>query len=75
MNTADLKPGMKVQIVATDEFYAFVDGWIGTFEGWQSGYPLIVCKHQDGIDKTFLVPPDQLRQAPYPVNSGAFLNG
>lgn len=63
MRAEDLQVGMSVQVAAADEFFAFVDGWIGVFSGFTGGYPTIHCKRDDGI-KIFYVPADQLR----PVN-------
>jgi hypothetical protein len=59
MLVADLKLGLRVQIQAADDFYAYIDGWTGVFAGFQSGYPVVICARDDGT-KTFLVPADQL---------------
>lgn len=61
MEAGDLRLGMPVTIAAKDEFYAFVDGWQGTFAGWRDGYPVVEVI-DDGIRKEFLVPADQLRE-------------
>lgn len=48
-----------VEIVAKDDFYAFVDGWRGVIVGWQSGCAEVLCLRPDG-PKTLFVPEDQL---------------
>lgn len=60
ISAADI--GRKVVICAKDETYAFVDGWIGTLAGFESGCGRV---HIPSLDvtigyKVFLVPPDQL---------------
>lgn len=59
MNATDLRVGDAVVIHAKGEFFAFVDGWRGTFTGWNNGHAVIVCERIDG-QKTLFVPPDQL---------------
>jgi hypothetical protein len=40
-------------------FWGFVDGWIGTVQGYNLGNVEVVCRRDDGI-KTFYVPDDCL---------------
>lgn len=40
-------------------FYAYIDGWRGTFQGFNNGNAEIKCTTPDG-DKTFFLPPDCL---------------
>ena len=55
--------GKEVVIVASDDFYAYVNGWAGTLKGFESGHGIVHVP--DGYVrcgyKRFLVPPDQLR--------------
>lgn len=52
--------GDRVIVTARDDFYAFIDGWVGRVSGETAGHVQIEV-HDDGITKVFLVPPDQLR--------------
>lgn len=54
-----ISQGDKVMITATDEFYQFIDGWVGRVAGFQNGLAWVVCQH-DGTEKKFLVPSEQL---------------
>lgn len=63
---APLQVGDCVVITATDERYAFVDGWIGHIASLDRGAPEVRCTTHDrtlgrAIEKTFFVPADQLR--------------
>ena len=51
--------GQKVQIVAADDFFAFVDGWRGNVTGYNSGQVEVTCIREDG-PKVFYVPEGQL---------------
>jgi hypothetical protein len=52
--------GSSVTIAAADDFFAFIDGWEGRVTGFNNGLAEVVCFREDG-QKTFYVPPDQLR--------------
>lgn len=59
---SDADIGRKVVICAKDSGYAFVDGWIGTLAGFESGCGRV---HVPSLDvtcgyKVFFVPVDQL---------------
>lgn len=54
-----LVPGDNVLICAADEFYSFVDGWIGKVTGFQSGCVEVTCDRLDGV-KVLFVPEAQL---------------
>lgn len=60
---APFHTGRRVLIVAKDEFYGFIDGWVGFVSGSQAGCYWVECVREDGT-KSFLVPPDQLRALP-----------
>ena len=61
MNLSDLKPGMRVLIVAKDHFFAFVNGWEGQVQGLNNGAVQIETHNPDGQALTLFVPPDQLQ--------------
>lgn len=55
--------GRAVVIQAADDFFAFIDGWTGTLDRFESGYAVVLVPgHEDGQDviKTFYLPPDQV---------------
>jgi len=52
-------PGDRVVIAATDDFYAFVDGWRGTVAGFNGGAVEVRCMRPDG-EKTLFVRPENL---------------
>lgn len=54
-----IRTGDQVIITAHDDFYAFVDGWIGRVTGWQAGHAEVKCQQPDG-EKVLYVPPEQL---------------
>lgn len=57
--------GRRVVICAADEFYAYVDGWVGTLAGFRSGFAVVHVPSEEvdtGV-KEFLVPPEQLSLA------------
>lgn len=57
--------GRQVVICAADEFYAYVDGWIGQLAGFRSGLAIVHVPSEE-VDigfKEFLVPPDQITLA------------
>ena len=54
--------GKRVIIRAADDFYKFINGWVATLEGFNSGHA-VVNVPDETVDygfKQFLVPPDQL---------------
>lgn len=59
MRLDQLKAGDAVVICAKGDFFAFVDGWRGTFAGVNNGLAEVRCVRADGV-KTLFVPPDQL---------------
>lgn len=60
MQLHDIRPGDSVVITAADDFFAFVDGWRGRVSGFNNGLVVVECQNE-GMVKTFFVPPDQLR--------------
>lgn len=55
--------GRRVVICAADEFYAYVDGWRGTFMGFHETGTCIVHVPNEMVAcgyAVYLVPPDQL---------------
>lgn len=59
--------GRPAIVRAADHFFAFIDGWKGTIEGFASGLVLLaVSQTEEGeeIKKIFYLPPDQLELCP-----------
>jgi len=54
--------GATVKIQATDDYYQFVDGWVGILDCFDSGYGVVHVMDEtvESGYKEFLVPPDQL---------------
>lgn len=53
----------RVVICAADDFYAYVDGWRGTFVGFHESGHAIVHVPNEAVAcgyATYLIPPDQL---------------
>lgn len=61
MEAAAVREGAAVVVRAADDFYQFIDGWRGTAAGWEQGHVVVKVHHQ-GVDKVFLVPPEQLEE-------------
>ncbi|MDR5739503.1 hypothetical protein [Caballeronia sp. LZ016] len=62
MQVNTFRTGDKVMVVAKDEFYAYIDGWrgrVGSRDGLPDGYVRVECV-DEGIDKQFFVPCDQV---------------
>lgn len=56
------RAGDRVMVTAKDDFYAFIDGWrgrVGSSEGVPGGH-VAVEMVDEGIDKRFIVPADQV---------------
>ena len=60
MDLSDIKPGMRVVIVAKDHFFAFVHGWTGQVRGLNNGLVEVAATNPNGQPVTLYVPPDQL---------------
>lgn len=64
MKAAECLPGTAVTVKAADDFYKFIDGWIGEVgTHHQAGAIHILCTNTDGKACEFLVPPEQLERA------------
>jgi ribosomal protein L21E len=62
MQINTFRAGDKVIVTAKDDFYAFIDGWrgrVGSSEGIPGGHVRVECI-DEGIDKQFIVPVDQV---------------
>lgn len=61
MEAAAVREGAAVVVRAADDFYKFIDGWRGTVGGWDAGH-VVVNVRDEGINKVFLVPAEQLEE-------------
>lgn len=55
----NIRAGDRVIVCAADDFFGFIDGWVGTVTGFTSGVAIVKCLRPDG-EKTFFIPPAQL---------------
>lgn len=62
MSAALLLVGDRVRVRAADDFYAYIDGWVGSVHAYKSGYVAVHCEGEGGQVLEFLVPADQLEK-------------
>lgn len=60
MRLEDAKPGMRVVILAKDDFFAFVNGWDGIVAGLNNGLVHVSALNPDGQTISLFVPAEQL---------------
>lgn len=60
MRLEDAKPGMRVVIIAKDDFFAYVHGWTGLVVGLNNGLVHVKALNPDGQTISLFVPADQL---------------
>lgn len=57
---AGFKIGDAVIITARTDWTAYIDGWTGRVAGFHGGHVIVKVTHE-GTEKTFYVPPEELR--------------
>lgn len=60
MHLEEAKPGVRVVIVAKDDFFAFVHGWHGVVDGLNNGLVHVRTDNPDGQTISLFVPAEQL---------------